>query len=425
MTTDTAITRDAAERLDAEDPLRALRQRFVCDEPDTIYLDGNSLGRLPAATPGFLDQVVREGWGTGLVRSWETWIDWSRRLGDRLAAHTLGARPGEVVLSDSTSVNLYKLAAAALDARPGRRTVLADSDDFPTNRYLLQGLAAQRGLKLVTLRSDPDLGLDQDELARTLGGATGGDIALVVLSLVSYRSGALLDMAAVNRAAEAAGALVLWDLSHAGGVIPLRLTADGADLAVGSTYKYLNCGPGAPAFLYVRRDLQTRLRQPVWGWYGQRDQFAMGERYEPVDGLDRFLVGTPPLLSLAAAEPALDVLEQAPVTLLREKSLRLGELAARLAEAWLTPYGFRPASPPDPVRRGSHLALAHPDAERVCRALRARGVICDFRPPDRLRIGMAPLYTRFTDVWDGLDRLRRLMGSRGHEQLSTARPRVT
>ncbi|CAL9647492.1 Kynureninase [Streptomyces sp. enrichment culture] len=421
MTTKTGPARPAAEERDAADPLRTLRDAFVHHEPE-IYFDGNSLGRLPTATAGFLEHTVREGWGAGLVRSWDTWITWNRRLGDRLAAHVLGARPGEVVLSDGTSVNLYKLAAAALDARPRRRTILADADDFPTNRYLLQGLAEQRRLRLVPLRSDPVHGLDPDELRR----AVDDDTALVVLSLVSYRSGALLDMAAVNEAARRAGALVLWDLSHAAGVVPVELASTGADLAVGATYKYLNGGPGSPAFLYVRGDLQQRLRQPVWGWYGQRDQFAMRELYEPAGDVDRFLVGTPPLLSLAALEPALDVIERTTIARLRAKSMRLTAYAAELAQEWLSPYGFRLASPDDPARRGSHLALAHPDAARISRALRVRQrVVCDFRPPDRLRIGLAPLYTRFTDVHDGLDRLRTLLESRGHEDLPAETPRVT
>ncbi|KAK1184902.1 kynureninase [Streptomyces sp. NBS 14/10] len=422
MSMETKVARDTAADLDAADPLRAFRHEFVCPEPETIYLDGNSLGRLPTATAGFLGQVVRDGWGAGLVRSWETWISWSRQLGDRLAAHTLGARPGEVVISDSTSVNLYKLATAALDARPGRRTIVADIDDFPTNRYILQGLAEQRGLRLVTLRSDPDQGLDLDVLRRALS----DDVALVVLSLVSYRSGALLDMAAVNGAAERAGALVLWDLSHAAGVVPVRLGAAQADLAVGSTYKYLNGGPGSPAFLYVRKDLQRQLRQPIWGWFGQRDQFRMGEVYDPVGDIDRFLVGTPPLLSLAAIQPALEVIERVPISRLREKSVQLGAFAIELAGEWLTPHGFRLASPRDPARRGSHIALAHPEASRISRGLRSeKKVICDFRPPDRLRIGFAPLYTRFVDVWDGLDRLRALVESRGYEQLPVDMSRVT
>ncbi len=397
------IPRTVAEELDAADPLAEFRKRFVISDPELIYLDGNSLGRLPADTPDLLRAVVEEGWGGGLVRSWERWIDWGARLGDRLAEHVLGARPGEVVVSDSTSVNLYKLAGAALGAAPGRGTVLIDAEDFPTNRYVMQGLADQRGLRLRRLPSDLDGGLDLDVLRSALD----EDVALVVLSLVSYRSGALMDMARVNELARSVGTRVLWDLSHAAGAVPVDLAADGADLAVGCTYKYLNGGPGSPAYLYVRRALQSRLRQPVWGWFGQREQFRMGPDYDPVPGIERFLVSTPPLLSLAAIEPALALVEEAGVARIRAKGLRLGRLADDLADAWLTPLGFRAASPRPPERRGAHLSLRHPDAWRICRALAADAkVVCDYRVPDRLRIGPSPLYTRFTEVWDALSRIR-------------------
>ncbi|WBB80745.1 kynureninase [Micromonospora sp. WMMD882] len=416
------FSRRAAEQQDAADPLAGLRDRFVITEPDVVYLDGNSLGRLPAATPDALDRLVRQEWGAGLVRSWSGWIDWGRRLGDRLATHVLGARPGEVVVSDSTSVNLYKLAAAALDASPGRRTVLVDAEEFPTDRYLLQGLAEQRGLTLRTLPSDLDEGLGVADVRAALD----DDVALLVLSAVSYRSGALLDLAAVNAAARQVGAYVLWDLSHAAGSVPVELTASGADLAVGCTYKYLNGGPGAPAFLYVRRELQATLRQPIWGWFGQRDQFRMGPTYDPSPDVDRFLVGTPPILSLAALEPALDVFAEAGIDRLRAKGVALGELLVELADAWLTPLGFTLASPRDPGRRGSHVSLAHPDALRISRALIAEAkVVGDFRTPDRLRLGPAPLYTRFVDVWDAMDRLRDLVTAGRHEQLPVESLRVT
>ncbi|MET9564601.1 kynureninase [Streptomyces tauricus] len=417
-----APSRREAEELDAADPLGSLRALFRISDPDTIYLDGNSLGRLPAATPGFLADLVDDGWGKGLVRSWGHWIDWAGRIGDRLAAQVLGARPGEVALSDSTSVNLYKLAAAALDARPGRGAVVFDAQDFPTDRYILQGLAEQRGLtaRQVSSPMDTALGLDQ------LGAALDDDVALVVLSLVHYRSGALLDMASVNELARAHGALVLWDLSHAVGSVPIDLSGTGSDLAVGCTYKYLNGGPGAPAFLYVRRELQSALRQPVWGWYGQRDQFHFGDTYEPVDGVERFLAGTPPVLSMAAVEPALDVIEQAGVRRVRAKALALGDFAVRLADAWLTEHGVRLASPRGPEQRGSHLSLTHPEAWRVCRALAAEAaVVCDYRVPDRLRIGMPPLYTRFTEVWDAMDRLRDVLANRRYESYPRTPARVT
>ncbi|MGW7079752.1 kynureninase [Streptomyces sp. NPDC054866] len=416
------ISRTVAEELDADDPLAAFRERFVIADPELIYLDGNSLGPLPAATPEVLREVVEEGWGGGLVRSWQGWIDWGARLGDRLAEHVLGAAPGEVVISDSTSVNLYKLAAAALDAAPGRGTVLMDAEDFPTNRYIVQGLAEQRGLRLVRLPSDLDGGLDLDALRSALN----GDVALVVLSLVSYRSGALLDMAQVNDLAHAVSARVVWDVSHAAGAVPVDLAGTGAELAVGCTYKYLNGGPGSPAFLYVRRDLQSRLRQPVWGWYGQCGQFEMGPDYDPVPGIERFLVSTPPLVSLAAIDPALTLVEEAGLARIRAKGLRLGRLADDLADAWLTPLGFRPASPRPPERRGSHLSLYHPDAWRICQASAADAkVVCDYRVPDRLRIGLSPLVTRFTDVWDALARIRDVVADGAYASRPVGLARVT
>jgi kynureninase len=396
-------SREVAERLDAADPLSAFRDRFVITDPELIYLDGNSLGRLPASTADHVREVIEEGWGGGLVRSWQDWIDWGGRLGDRLAEQVLGARSGEVVVSDSTSVNLYKLAAAALDAAAPRGTVLIDAEDFPTNRYILQGLAAQRGLCLRQLDSDLDGGLQLDQLQSALD----QDVALVVLSLVSYRSGALLDMVSVNELARAAGARVLWDLSHAAGAVPIQLAAAGTELAVGCTYKYLNCGPGSPAYLFVRRELQAELRQPVWGWFGQSEQFGMGPEYDPVPSIDRFLVSTPPLLSLAAIDPALVLVEEATVERIRAKGLLLGQLVTNLADAWLPPLGFRLASPRLPEQRGSHVSLYHPDAWRICQALATdANVVCDFRVPDRLRIGPSPLYTRFTEIWDAMDRLR-------------------
>lgn len=415
-------TRDEAEQYDRADPLAFLHDRFVHAEPDLLYMDGNSLGRLPVDTPDFLAGLVRDGWGRGLIRSWNDWIDWSGRIGDRLAAHILGAGPGEVALSDSTTVNLYKLAWAALDLAPDRRTLIVDADDFPTNRYVAQGLARHRGIELRVLDSDMDEGLDPQKLRAALD----GDVALVILSHVAYRSGALVDMAAVNEMAREAGALVLWDLSHAAGAVPVRLTDDGADLAVGCTYKYLNGGPGSPAFLYVRGALQSRLRQPIQGWFGQRDQFGMGPDFDPVGTIDRFLTGTPPMLSTAALVPALDLVEQAGVDRLRAKGRMLGELAVDLAARWLEPQGFHLAGPADPDRRGSHVTLRHPDAWRICRALAEEcGVVCDYREPDRLRIGPSPAYTRFTDVWDALDHVRRLVADGRHERIPREKARIT
>jgi kynureninase len=416
------LRREDAEAEDARDELAGMRERFVVTDPDLLYFDGNSLGRLPARTPEFLARVIQKQWGTGLIRSWDEWIDWNTALGDRLAQHVLGAPPGEVVLSDSTSVNLYKLAAAALDARSDRKRMLVDAEDFPTNRYIVQGLAQERGLTVQTLRSNPNEGLSLESLQRALD----DDVAVVVLSLVSYRSGALLDMAAVNRVVHDVGAVVVWDLSHAAGVVPIELERNFAQLAVGCTYKYLNGGPGAPAFLYVRRELQPLLRQPIWGWFGQRGQFRMGAEYEPTDTIHRFLVGTPPVLSLAAVEPALQLIEEAGIERIRAKALRAGEWLVALGERRLTPLGFRLASPSAAERRGSHVSFEHPEAFEISRALRAyASVIADYRRPDLLRLGPAPLSTRFVDLWDAIVRIERLVLAGEHRNLGAEAGRVT
>lgn len=402
-------SRAEAKRLDATDPLAGLRERFHLPEPDLIYLDGNSLGRLPLATRGRIAQVVDQEWGAGLVRSWEHWLDEGQRIGDRLAQHVLGARPGEVTVGDNTTVNLYKLAAAALDHRPDRPVVITDRDNFPTDRYVLQGLAEARGGQLELLDSDIDQGLDLEHLRSALA-RHHGRVALVSLSLVSYRSGALLDLAAVNDLVHQAGALVLWDLSHAAGAVRIDLTGTGTDLAVGCTYKYLCAGPGAPAYLYVRRELQKQLVQPIHGWYGQRDQFAMGERYQPQPDIRRFLTGTPSMVAMAGIEPALDLVATAGIDRLQAKSRALTAALADLVARRLSPLGVRIASPLAAERRGGHLTVEHPDAAALHRALLSEaGVLADLREPSRLRFAPTALYNRFVEVWDTVERFEKLL----------------
>ncbi|HEY7778939.1 MAG TPA: kynureninase [Ktedonobacterales bacterium] len=416
------LDRREAQNLDAADPLRALRRAFVIDDPELIYLDGNSLGRLPKRTARVLREAVRRQWGERLIRGWDDWIDLPQRVGDQLAEAFLGARPGEVAVSDSTTVNFYKLASAALDARPGRRVILTSDDNFPTDRYVLESLAASRGMELRPLKADPGEGLG---LAR-LRGALGPDVALVSLSHVNYRSGALEDMAAITAAAHKAGALALWDLCHSVGAVPIDLEGTGADLAVGCTYKYLSAGPGAPAFLYVRRALQDELRQPIWGWFGQRDQFEMGPRYEPTPGIGHFLAGTPTVFGVLAIQAGVEVLAEVGIEPLRAKAVALGEYLIQLWEVWLRPLGFELGSPRDAKRRGAHVALRHPDAYRICQALIAEArVLPDFRTPDAIRLGPAPAYTRFVDVWDALDRMRDLVASGAHERFAPSLARVT
>jgi kynureninase len=407
-----------AERLDAADPLAPFRERFVIDDPETIYLDGNSLGRLPRATRERITELTDQ-WGSELVRGWHDWIDLPERVGDRLATGVLGARPGEVIVADSTTVNLFKLAGAVLDTRPG--AIVTDAGNFPTDRYVLDGLARVHDRELRIVEADPVDGPQPNDVERTCGGA---DVALVVLSHVAYRSGALADIERINRAA--APAPVLWDLSHSAGALPIELESRGVELAVGCTYKYLNAGPGAPAFLYVREQLQADLRTPIQGWFGQRDQFQMERPYDPEPGLRGFLAGTPTILALGAVEEGTKLAAEAGIDRLRDKAVALTELILAIHDERLAPLGFRLGSPRDAARRGAHVSLAHDDAWPICRALieRAR-VIPDFRGPDAIRLGVPPLYTRFVDVYDALERLADLVERGEHRDVDSGPLRVT
>ena len=396
---------EEARRLDFADPLAAFRERFVIEDDELIYLDGNSLGRLPRATRertnGLLDQ-----WGRELVGAWEDWIELPERVGDLLGAAVLGARPGETIISDSTTVNLYKLASALLARRPGM--IVGDAGDFPTNRYVLEGLVEPFGRSLR---------LTREGLADVL--TSGEQIALVCLSHVDYRTGELLDTEKVEALSPAP---VIWDLSHSAGIA----RPHGIRYAVGATYKYLNGGPGAPGFIYVREDSLHPLVSPIQGWFGQRDQFAMGEDYEPAPSLRRLLTGTPNVPALVAIEEGVKLVAEAGVDRLRAKAEALTSYAVRLHDAWLAPLGFELWSPRDPARRGAHVSIRHEQAWPVCRALieRAR-VVPDFRRPDLIRLGFAPLYTRFADVHDALDRLRGLVERGEHERIDASSRRVT
>ena len=414
----TVTGRDRAEQLDDADALAPLRERFVFAQDGPLYVDGNSLGRLPRATADAIAALTHD-WGERLVGGWEDWIELPLAVGDELGTALLGAAPGQVVVCDSVSVNLYKLAGAAITARIATaphpvHAIVADRDDFPTDRYVLEGLAERHALELRWARADE---------AREACAA--GDVALACFSLVDYRSGTLHDLAAVSAAVRASGALVLWDLSHAVGSVDVRLDAGGADLAVGCTYKYLCAGPGAPAFLYVRHGLQQALRSPIQGWFGAVEQFAMGPRYTPEAGVGRFLAGTPPIHGLVAVREGVALLGEAGIGAVASKGRALTKLAQELHDAWLTPLGFSFGSPRDAGRRGAHVALRHPDAWRICRALIERGVVGDFREPDVVRMGFPALTTRYVDVWDALDRTRELVSAGAHERLGAARSRVT
>ncbi len=414
--------RAAAQALDRADPLAEFRDRFLID-PAVTYLDGNSLGALTAATSARLGEVVRGEWGDRLIRSWnEGWTDLPTAVGDLIGAHLLGAAAGQVVVSDSTTVNFYKLLVAALDARPGRRTVLGDRRNFPTDRYVVDGVAESRGLRVGDVGADPLGGPTPDSVAASLD----SDTAVVTLSHVDYRSAALADMASITALAHEAGALVLWDLSHSAGVVPVELDRSGVDLAVGCTYKYLNGGPGAPAFLYVRRELQLDLRQPIWGWFGQRDQFEMGPAYRPADGIERFLTGTPSVLGLRAVEASAALVVEAGIERIRAKSVALSSFLIDLFDHRVAGLGFSLGTQRDPERRGGHVTVHHPDAYRICRVLvDQEQIIPDFREPDGIRLGLSPLTTRFVDVWDAIDALARVVADGRHTTLGTTRLAVT
>jgi kynureninase len=410
---------DYARRLDAEDPLASFRERFVIDAPERVYLDGNSLGRLPKAAAALAREVVDVQWGQGLIGSWnEGWLQLPERIGGKIA-RLIGTRPDEVLVADSTSVNLFKLAAAALRARPGRRRVVTDDLNFPSDLYILQSVLDLAGgdRHLEVVRSPDGLTMPGDLLAAALD----ADTALLALSHTAFKSAFVYDLAAVTEMAHRVGALALWDLGHSAGAMPLSLADAGADLAVGCTYKYVNGGPGAPALLYVRRDLQESLGNPISGWFGRREPFRFALEYEPEPGIRRFLAGTPPVLSLALIEPGVDLLLEAGLERIRAKSVQQTEYLIGLWETLLAPLGFRLGSPREAARRGSHVSLSHPEGLRITRALVERmQVIPDFRPPDSIRLGVCPLYTTFTDIHTAITALRSVAHERLYEEYPAA-----
>lgn len=399
----TVTVGERAAELDAHDALGAIRTRFL-DVPDVVaYLDGNSLGRPLAATPERIAAFVRDRWGGRLIRGWdEGWMEAPARLGDDLGRVVLGAAAGQTVVGDSTSVLLYKAIRAAVALDPSRTEIVFAAGDFPTDRFVLQGIAAELGLTLVPIVAAHDSGVDADQVAAAAGART----AVVVLSHVAYRSAYLTDVAATTAAAHAVGATTVWDLSHSVGVVPLRLDEWGVDLAVGCTYKYLNGGPGSPAFLYARRELQPRLAQPIQGWMGAAEPFAMGERYAADPGIRRFLSGTPSIVAMQPIADMVALLDEVGIAAVRAKSERLTGFAVERFDEELAPLGVRLASPRDPSRRGSHVTLDHPAFPSMLAALHARGVIPDFRRPDGLRIGLSPLSTSFAEIEVGLAAIR-------------------
>jgi kynureninase len=400
------VDRETCLSFDRQDPLAAFRNEFAL--PDgVIYLDGNSLGALPRETVDRLHQVAADEWGNGLIRSWNTarWIEAPRRIGDKIA-RLIGAAPGEVIVADSTSVNLFKLLAGALRLQPERHFILTEIANFPTDLYIAQGLIELLGGKYA-LRTLP---------REQLESAIDGSVAVVMLTHVDYTTGELHDMKQVTAAAHKYGALMLWDLSHSAGALPVDLNGCEVDLAVGCGYKYLNGGPGAPAYLFAARGLQDALRSPISGWMGHAAPFDFERDYEPGPGIQRQLAGTPPVLSMLALEVAIDLWLRVDQQEVRRKSIALGDLFIRLVEETCSGFQVAVASPQEATRRGSQVSLRHPEAYRVMRALIDRNVIGDFRTPDLMRFGFAPLYNRYVDVFDAVHGLNEVLTTKAWQR---------
>ena len=390
---------DLAQALDAADPLHSHLSAFAEAPGVGAYLDGNSLGRPLKDTPEKLAAFVRDDWGTRLIRSWdEQWMALPMELGDRIGRVTLGAAAGQTVVADSTSVLIYKLMRAAATADPSRTELVIEAGNFPTDRFMAEGVAAETGMTVRWIEPDPVLGVQMADVVAAISAKT----ALVSLSHVDYRSGALADMPAITTAVHEVGALMMWDLCHSAGVIPMKLDDWGVDMAVGCTYKYLNGGPGSPAFAYLRREHQGVLRQPIHGWWSAADIFAMGPQYEPAGDIRQLLSGTPPITSMLAMQGMLDLIEQASVEAIREKSLSLTDFAVRAHDEVLAPLGVRLLSTRDAAQRGSHVTIGHPDFRAVTQRLWADGIIPDFRFPDGIRLGLSPLSTSYVETLTGI-----------------------
>ena len=429
-----ATNRSTAEALDAADPLAHFRERFVVTDPSVCYLDGNSLGRLPIETVGEINAFLDDEWGREVVDGWAHWVDEAGRVGDVLAAAALGTGPGQTLVCDTTSVNLYQLLGAAIRANPGRRTIIVDASNFPTDRYIVQGLAEQLGMTIVTLDNDGSGGPGAAAIAsaneritpEALDPFLTEDVAVITLQAIHYRSGSRPDIKGITDLARSRGIFVVWDCAHAVGSIDLDFDANGVDLAVGCTYKYGNSGPGAPAWLFVRKELQPVLRPPIQGWFAQEDQFAMGPFFEPTDTIRRFQIASPSIMGLRAVKTAFEMIGEAGITAIEHKAAVGTELMIALFDAWLAPLGFTLGTPRAANQRGGHITIHHSEARAIALAMRkVSKVVPDFRMPDGIRIAISPLPTSFVEVWDGFDRLRDLVSSGAYRDVRDEGNRVT
>ena len=419
--------REYALELDKNDPLAHFKSQFVITDPEMCYLDGNSLGRLPKSTITAITDFMNKEWGPEVVTGWSHWVDEAQPTGDLLGEAALGAAPGQVLVCDTTSVNFYQLCLAAIHARPGRKTIITDAANFPTDRYILDGIAKQFGLKLVIIENeDPAIAQHERITTEVLAPYLNDDVALVTLEVIQYRSGARTDLKSITDQVRAIGGLVVWDASHAVGAIELNLDANGVDLCVGCTYKYGNSGPGSPAWLYVSKRVQSELQVPIQGWFAQDAQFEMGPVFERSQTIRGFQIASPSLMGIRCVQSAFSMIKEAGIDAIAHKAAVGTQMMIELYDEWLAPLGIELNTSRDPKERGGHISLVHPDAAQICVALRTiSNVIPDYRTPNSIRLAISPLPTSYVEVWDGFARMRDLVASGRYKEVQEGGSRVT
>ena len=419
--------REYALELDRNDPLAHFKSQFVVSDPQMCYLDGNSLGRLPKATVAAINNFMMHEWGPEVVTGWSHWVDEAQPTGDLLAAAALGAGSGQTLVCDTTSVNFYQLCLAAIHARPGRKTIITDAANFPTDRYILDGIAKQFNLNLVLINNEDSSAAVHERITpEILAPYLNDDVALVTFEIIQYRSGARTDVKAITDQVRAIGGLVVWDASHAVGAIDLDLDANGVDLCVGCTYKYGNSGPGSPAWLYVSTRIQEELQVPIQGWFAQGAQFEMGPQFEKADGIRGFQIASPSLMGIRCVQTAFEMIKEAGIAAIEAKAAIGTQMMIDLYDAWLKPLGIELNTSRNPKERGGHISLVHPDAAQICVALREiSNVIPDYRTPNSIRLAISPLPTSYSEVWDGFERMRDLVTSQAYKSVKEGGSRVT
>jgi kynureninase len=419
--------REYALALDRNDSLAHFRERFLITDPDLSYLDGNSLGRMPHATIKAVNDFLTHEWGREVVTGWSHWVDEAQPVGDLLGRSVLGAGPGQVLVCDTTSVNFYQLCVAAINARPGRKTVITDAANFPTDRYILAGIAEQLGLNLIVIDNE-SAGTAENERITVdlLKPYMSDDVALVTFEVIQYRSGARNDIKSITDFVRSFGAMVLWDASHAAGAIEMDFDANGVDIAVGCTYKYGNSGPGSPAWLYVNKRIQKELQVPIQGWFANENQFGMGPEFEKAQGIRGFQIASPSIIGIRTVSVAFEMIEEAGIKAIAQKAATGTQMMIDLYDVWLADLGYTLLTSRNPDERGGHISLGHPDAAQICIALRKLvNVIPDFRTPNVIRLAIAPLPTSYVEVWDGFQRLRDLTISKRYQEFAESDSRVT